>query len=295
MAEPDMTAPRPSQVEATIVLLRKRATQTRRTSAAMLVLILLVLITGFTVFILAGTLATRQGTDRLASTQLTMQRLQVDSAATARSLAAADRVVAGMNAINAKYDSLARRQDTSTGSWAKLRDSVMAIITEARRFGIEPPGPFPLPENTDLGRDDRFRPIDSVFKGMDRIRQLSLKRELDSLVAGMKDARPTLADGLRSSFTASEVTTRIGSVIILLFLVQILVPLYRYNTRLAYFLDARADILALLPETALTVEQLIAVLAPEAIDFGKPPRTPAQEAVDLAKQLLAAGIQRSGQ
>jgi hypothetical protein len=55
----------------------------------------------------------------------------------------------------------------------------------------------------------------------------------------------------------------------LLFLVQILVPLYRYNTRLATFYNARADAITIIEHRpGEQLESLVSVLSPESIDFG---------------------------
>ncbi len=89
-------------------------------------------------------------------------------------------------------------------------------------------------------------------------------------------------------YLVSTVTTRVGSVLILLFLVQILVSLYRYNIRLAAYYDARADGLELVTTgSSEQIESIVRALSPESIDFGKSPMSPATHAVDLAKEILA--------
>jgi len=89
-------------------------------------------------------------------------------------------------------------------------------------------------------------------------------------------------------YLISTVTTKIGSVMILLFLVQILVTLYRYNTRLSAYYDARADALELVSGQSIAdLEQIIKALSPEGIDFGKTPSSPAEQAVELAKEILS--------
>jgi hypothetical protein len=75
--------------------------------------------------------------------------------------------------------------------------------------------------------------------------------------------------------------TRFGVVLILVFLVQILVSLYRYNMRLAAFYFARADGLVLLSRMPSNLGTLVNIVSPDKIDFGKPPKTPAEEATGL--------------
>jgi hypothetical protein len=70
--------------------------------------------------------------------------------------------------------------------------------------------------------------------------------------------------------------TRFGVVIIIVFLVQILVNLYRYNVRLSAFYSSRSDALRL-SEEAISLRDLVTLLSPDSLDFGKAPRTPAEE------------------
>ncbi len=92
------------------------------------------------------------------------------------------------------------------------------------------------------------------------------------------------------TFLASTLSTKIGSAAILLFLVQILVNVYRYNVRLAAFYDARADGLELATGTSdLPLDKLIGALSPDGFDFGKAPPLPIQVAAELVKEVLSAG------
>jgi hypothetical protein len=77
--------------------------------------------------------------------------------------------------------------------------------------------------------------------------------------------------------------TRFGVVIIMVFLVQILVNLYRYNMRLSAFYFGRSDALVLLNKGSddLNLGTLVELISPDKLDFGKAPRTPAQEAAEL--------------
>jgi hypothetical protein len=93
----------------------------------------------------------------------------------------------------------------------------------------------------------------------------------------------------QTSFLISTVTTRVGIVVLLLFLVQILVPLYRYNTKLAGFYDARADALELVDnDNSDGLDRLVTILSPDTLDFGKAPATPTQQALDAAKEVIAS-------
>ncbi len=80
--------------------------------------------------------------------------------------------------------------------------------------------------------------------------------------------------------------TRAGSLFILIFLVQILISLFRYNIRLSAHYDACADALRLAKgHNSVTLEQLTSVMMP-VIDFGKTALSPTQEAVEIAKAVI---------
>jgi hypothetical protein len=87
---------------------------------------------------------------------------------------------------------------------------------------------------------------------------------------------------------------RIGIVALLLFLVTILVNLYRYSMRVAAFYDARADAilaLAIRPDgtfNEIVYDGLVKALDPGPLDFGKPANMPTAQAVDLAKSGVGA-------
>lgn len=87
-------------------------------------------------------------------------------------------------------------------------------------------------------------------------------------------------------FFATTTISRVGVLVVLLFLVSFLVNLYRYNMRLAAYYDARADALALFQLTDLGLPELILALSPDGMDFGKMPRSPTDHAVELAKAML---------
>jgi hypothetical protein len=80
--------------------------------------------------------------------------------------------------------------------------------------------------------------------------------------------------------------TRCGTIIMIIFLVSILTPLYRYNIRLATFYDARGDILELLNTklSSVGLVELASAFTP-SVDFGRPPNTPIEQAIELLRQL----------
>lgn len=90
-------------------------------------------------------------------------------------------------------------------------------------------------------------------------------------------------------FLSTQIT-RFGTLAVILFLVGILVRLYRYSARLASYYDARADALLLLGNAPFSIakfEKLVGALSPETYDFGRIPTSPTQQAVDLAKEVIS--------
>jgi len=96
--------------------------------------------------------------------------------------------------------------------------------------------------------------------------------------AGAEASIPADANNLQI-YIVSSLSQRIGAVLLLLFLVQILVSLYRYNIRLAAFLDARADVLDVFldPDVDVPLRELAELFGPERLDFGRMPATPLQQ------------------
>jgi|GEM_PF-1065388 hypothetical protein len=79
---------------------------------------------------------------------------------------------------------------------------------------------------------------------------------------------------------------RIGVIGMLVFLTQILISLYRYNSRLIAFYGSRRDALILADRQTLLnvgVEKLSIMLLPSNFDFGREPRHPLQEMIGFLR------------
>jgi hypothetical protein len=116
-------------------------------------------------------------------------------------------------------------------------------------------------------------------------------REAASHLPDLAETVNELASGeAGTGLVISTLATRIGSLLVLIFLVQILINLYRYNIRLSAFFDARADALELFGDRdleAVHLPDLINSLSPDNLDFGKGPQSPAQQAIDLAREIIS--------
>ena len=89
--------------------------------------------------------------------------------------------------------------------------------------------------------------------------------------------------------------TRFGAMIIIIFFVSILVNLYRYLMRLSAYYEARGDILSIMSVKHATSQQMrtyVDVFSPESYDFGRAPKSPSEQAVELAKTIISKGVDK---
>jgi hypothetical protein len=85
---------------------------------------------------------------------------------------------------------------------------------------------------------------------------------------------------------------RFGGIAVILFLISLLTPIYRYNVRLGTFYQARADILLLSRDTHVpNFPEMIRMFTP-VYGFDQEPKTPVDSIASFAKE--AAGIARKG-
>jgi hypothetical protein len=80
-------------------------------------------------------------------------------------------------------------------------------------------------------------------------------------------------------YIVATAITRVGVVLIIVFLVQILMGLYRYNTRLITYYNSRRDLLSLWEGDQKKLLPLNNVMAPPTFDFGKDPKHPLEDLI----------------
>jgi flagellar biogenesis protein FliO len=123
--------------------------------------------------------------------------------------------------------------------------------------------------------------------------QANLEQELFEQRA--KVAQPaaqlkTVATNLDTIELVRTSLVRFGGVAVILFLISLLTPIYRYNVRLGTFFQARADTLLLSRDTHVqNFAEMIRLLTP-AYAFEKEPTTPVESIASFAKE--AGGIIR---
>ena len=100
-------------------------------------------------------------------------------------------------------------------------------------------------------------------------------------------AAPATATDTTEALIAAAVT-RFGIVILIIFLAQALINLYRYSLRLSAFYRARAVMLVLANGNLTVMEQAGKSLSPDHLSLGREPTTPLaefQKIAEVAKSL----------
>ena len=86
--------------------------------------------------------------------------------------------------------------------------------------------------------------------------------------------------------------TRVAALVLIFLLVNLMIRLYQYNTRLAAFYDARADALVLSKDHEAAVRDMSLVdmingLSPESHDYAAMPKSPMDQVTEVAKAVAA--------
>jgi hypothetical protein len=94
-------------------------------------------------------------------------------------------------------------------------------------------------------------------------------------------------------YIAATAITRVGVVLIIIYLVQILIGLYRYNTRLATYYNAKQDVLGLWDGNPTSLKRLDEIIGSPKFDFGKEPKHPLEDLLKAAGSKMGAAVSRA--
>ena len=118
----------------------------------------------------------------------------------------------------------------------------------------------------------------------DRLRALDTKiddarKEIQSvIVGGRKDGGPGALQSLTDTrLLIAAVVARLGVAVLAIYLVQMLMHLYRYNTQVAAHYRAQADALMFAEVESESIAELYEIFLPD-VRYGRMPRTPAEGA-----------------
>ncbi len=113
-------------------------------------------------------------------------------------------------------------------------------------------------------------------------------KQIDTLYAHAIDAsikRASESPENKADWNWPSTILRIGVIGMLVFLTQILISLYRYNSRLISFYGSRRDALLLAGgDSTDKIRELTDVLFPSKLDFGREPRHPLQEMIGFLRR-----------
>ena len=142
-------------------------------------------------------------------------------------------------------------------------------------------------EKLDLG----FERKDSIFKTLrskqKRIsgRIASQEKTVEKLEDSFRDALKRSISGVTPAATGQEGLnlliasgiTRFGILFVMMFILQVLIKLYRYTMRLSAHYLAQADALLLASNSNETLLKILPALMPTQVDFGRRPTTSVEE------------------
>lgn len=108
------------------------------------------------------------------------------------------------------------------------------------------------------------------------------KAELDLKRAELDKAAE---ESSRLSSTITNSVTKVGAVLIAIYLVQILLGLMRYHFKLADHIETMSEALKISNDDIDKLEKITAVIGVAHIDFGKSPQTPVDKLAEIIKDL----------
>ena len=290
---------------------RGRAYDARRQASYFLVLILALLVGAAAVFVFAAQIANKDATFEIdqALSKLQADRKNIEDSLDAiittefatdylsqrgivRSLPAF-KLSDCRNALVLTVAARARLRE-----WAPVaaEDSELAYKTECTINEQTSRVLFVKLSTTGIPRHQEIRQAGLNIQAIRKsIQSLELQRTAQLALAGARSSSEPnqlpetgKKDELWLTLVQTNVT-RFGTIILVIFLVSILVPLYRYNVRLGAYYDARADALALMGGSNITAARFteFADALTPSHDFGKAPATPAQQVIELAKAIAS--------
>ncbi len=142
-----------------------------------------------------------------------------------------------------------------------------------------PPAPSQrLPRNATLLKERAAEKVDRLKELRDS--KESSEESLLALLEALQEPDPWTR--------AAQLATRIAVIGLILYLVQILVNLYRYNVRLASFYEGLANAVELSGRSTGSFAELASAFRPD-FGFGKSPEPVPQQITDLARDLVRSG------
>ena len=255
--------------------LRRRVLGHRATAAILMLAALLAIAGGITLIFYAGDLAKQQ---RTADVESLVERANDLSKK-------ADAIRDGArNEISRLIERPKAESDYYSSQVTDLKDK---LLTEKNPDNVKK-------MQSDL-KDAQDRPDRATKTLHDTPLQIQdIEKHRDGALAPIIESEKQLNEQITGSSAFLEynsILIRVAAVLLIVFLVQTFITIFRYMTRLAGYYQARIDALQLaggLDITITDLQRITTVFSPETYDFGKLPRTPTEQAVDLARTIIAS-------
>lgn len=235
----------------------RRMRKLQRQATANLVLIFLILSAAVAIIIFAGLLTSL---DVTAASILERAETRVSNA------------IARIDRVNVTIVEATKQQ-------AELDDEIKSIQDELISPGKKTAAK--LKEDLSTARANKVA-HDAVLKNLidTRDRHIEAVKAAESTldIAWRKEIDASGEDKLASeNFLIAASVTRISVIVIIVFLIQILIGLYRYNVRLATFYGSRKDLLLISGGDLKKCQEAIMIFTPDQVDFGRVPKPMIQE------------------
>lgn len=112
-------------------------------------------------------------------------------------------------------------------------------------------------------------------------------RQMDSVLSQIERIAEAHRNDRSLRTILSSLSTRIGSVLLIIFLVQILAGLYRYSARMAGYYESRMDVASLADDLSQPDKLALLSKAPP-VDFGNVPAAPTSDVKEMFVKIIEA-------
>jgi uncharacterized membrane-anchored protein YhcB (DUF1043 family) len=129
--------------------------------------------------------------------------------------------------------------------------------------------------------------VQNVPEETEAIKIMTIELQLKKAELDVKrtELNKTSEESSRMTRAITESFTKVGAVIISIYLIQILLSLMRYHFKLADHFETVSESMKITTSDVDKLEKIMSVIGVGHIEFGKAPETPANKLLDIAKEL----------
>ena len=254
--------------------LRRRVLGHRTTAAVLMLAALVAIGGGITLIFYAGELATQQ---RAADVGSLVERANELSKKADDVRRTADQRIAQITGAKSNLTYYTQQEIALKQNLTDEKDPVQKKAIQDQ-----------INQNTNVisSLNDTSKNANSLLKNAEKTRDSAL----GPIIENEKQINQQIT-GSSAVLEYNSILIRVAAVLLIVFLVQTFITIFRYMTRLAAYYQARVDALQLATGVDIGIgdlQKITTVFSPETYDFGKLPRTPTEQAVDLARTIIAS-------